>query len=118
VLGAWNGASTAVRVRFTAGLPNDTFTVLDSSGGSTVKLGTVTTNGDYVSLTTNVASTMTRSADGTSIVVTLGTPSNVSLTPVGAKNMSWSVGSAIKDVAGNVIITPATRTETDTDVDF
>jgi hypothetical protein len=118
VLGAWNGASTAVRVRFTAGLPNDTFTVLDSSGGSTIKLGTVTTNGDFVSLTTNVASTMTRSVDGTSIVVTLGTPSYVSLVAVGAKNMSWSVGSGIKDAAGNVITTPATRSETDSDVDF
>jgi hypothetical protein len=117
VLNGWNGASTAVRVRFTAGLPNDTFTVLDSSGGTTVKLGSVTTNGDYVTLSTNITATMARSAGGTAIVVTLGTPSNVSLTAVGAKNMSWSVVTGIKDLAGNVI-NAATRTEADADVDF
>jgi hypothetical protein len=119
VLSGWNGASIAVRVRFTAGLPNDTFTVLDGSGGTTVKLGSVTTNGDYVSLTTTItASTMVRSADGRSIVVTLGTPSNVSPLAVTAKNMSWTVGAGIKDLAANIITTPASRAETDLDVDF
>jgi hypothetical protein len=117
VLSGWNGAGTAVRVRFTAGLPNDTFTILDSSGGATVKLGSVTTNGDYVILTTTITSTMARSADGTSIVVTLGTPSYVSLSAVGAKNMGWSVVTGIKDLAGNVI-NAATRNEADADVDF
>jgi hypothetical protein len=119
VLSGWNGASTAVRVRFTAGLPNDTFTVLDSGGGASVALGSVATNGDYVSLTTTItSSTMVRSTNGTSIVVTLGTPSNVSAFAVGARNMAWTVGAGIKDLAGNIIATPATRTETDTDVDF
>jgi hypothetical protein len=107
-----------VRVRFTAGLPNDSFTVLDSGGGATVALGSVATNGDYVTLTTTITSTMARSADGTSIVVTLGTPSNMSAFAVGAKNMTWTVGAGITDVAGNVIATPATRSETDADVDF
>jgi Bacterial Ig-like domain len=119
ILNGWSGASTAVRVRFNAGSPNDTFTVLDSSGGSTVKLGTVTTNGDYVSATTSIASsTMVRSADGKSIVVTLGTPSNVSPVAVTAKNMSWALAAGPKDLAGNAVATPATRAETDADVDF
>jgi hypothetical protein len=122
VLSGWNGASTSVRVRFTnAGTFGgaDTFTVLDASGGATVALGSVATNGDYVSLTTTIASsTMVRSANGTSIVVTLGPPSNVSFLAVGAKNMTWTLGTGIKDLAGNVIVTPATRSETDADVDF
>jgi len=118
VLAGWSGASTAVRVRFTDASSNDTFTVQDSSGGTTVKLGTVTTGGNYVSANANVTSTMVRSADGKSVVVTLGTPSNVSLFAVGAKNMSWALAAGPKDVAGNALATPATRAETDSDVDF
>jgi hypothetical protein len=118
VLSGWNGASTAVRVRFSAGVPNDSLTVLDASAGATVKLGSVATNGDYVSLTTTIASTMARSADGASIVVTLGAPANVSPLAVTAKNMSWAVAGGVKDLAGNAIGMPATPSETDSDVDF
>jgi hypothetical protein len=119
ILSGWSGASIGVRVRFTAGFPNDTFTVLDSSGNATVKLGTVTTNGDYVTLTTSISSsTMVRSADGKSVVVTLGTPANLSLAAVSAKNMSWALVAGPQDVAGNALATPATRAETDSDVDF
>jgi hypothetical protein len=118
ILSGWSGASTAVRVRFTDASSNDSFTVQDSGGGATVKLGTVTTNGNYVSANANVASTMARSADGRSVVVTLGSPSSVSLLAVGAKNMSWALAAGPKDVAGNALATPATRVETDTDVDF
>ena len=107
-----------MRVRFTDASSNDTFTVQDSGGGTTVKLGTVTTGGNYVSANANVTSTMVRSADGKSVVVTLGTPSNVSLFAVGAKNMSWTLAAGPKDVAGNALATPATRAETDSDVDF
>jgi hypothetical protein len=78
----------------------------------------VTTNGNYVSATTTFNSTMLRSADGRSIIVTLGTPSSVQSTAVAPKNMSWTVGSGIKDLAGNTITTPATWNETDNDVDF
>ena len=118
ILSGWNGSSTAVQVRFTNSSSNDTFTVLNSSGGTTVKLGTVTTGGNYVTTTTTIgSSTMVRSGDGKSIVVTLGTPSNVS-SAVSAKNMSWALAAGPKDLAGNALATPATRAETDTDVDF
>jgi large repetitive protein len=118
ILSGWSGASTTVRVRFVDASSNDTFTVQDSSGGTTVKLGTVTTNGNYVTASANISSTMVRSADGKSVVVTLGTPSNVSFLAVGAKNMSWALVAGPKDTAGNALATPATRAETDTDVDF
>jgi chitinase len=118
VWSGWNGSSTTVRVSFTNNSTNDSFTVLDSSSGATVHLGSVTTNGNYVSANTTFNSTMVRSADGASIVVTLGTPGSVQSTAVTAKNMSWTVGSGIKDLAGNTITTPATWTETDNDVDF
>jgi hypothetical protein len=118
VLSGWSGASTPVRVRFTNASSNDTFTVQDSGGGTTVKLGTVTTGGNYVTANANVTSTMARSADGKSVVVTLGTPTSVSLSAVGARNMSWALVAGPKDVAGNALATPATRNETDSDVDF
>jgi hypothetical protein len=118
ILSGWSGASTAVRVRFTDASSNDTFTVQDSGGGTTVKLGTVSTNGNYVTANTNITSTMVRSADAKSVVVTLGAPANVPLLAVGAKNMSWALVAGPKDVAGNALATPATRVETDSDVDF
>jgi len=118
ILSGWSGASTAVRVRFADASSNDTFTVQDPSGGSTVKLGTVTTNANYVTASTNVSSTMARSADGKSIVVTLGTPANLPGPAAGAKNMSWALVAGPKDAAGNALATPATRAETDADVDF
>ncbi|MEA2251316.1 MAG: chitinase [Solirubrobacteraceae bacterium] len=120
VLAGWSGASTSVKVRFTNGSfgATDTFTVLDAGANATVHLGSVDTKGDFVSATATFAATMARSADGASIVVTLGTPASVQPTAVAAKNMVWTVGAGIADLAANAIATPATWTETDGDVDF
>ena len=117
VWSGWNGASTSVNVRFTDGGTADTVTVLTATTG-TVNLGSVATNGNYVNANTTFASTMVRSADGASIVVTLGTPANVQATAVTAKNMTWTVGAGITDVVGNAIATPASFTESVSTVDF
>jgi hypothetical protein len=117
VWSTWGGTSTSVKVRFTSS-GNDTFTVLDMSSLANINLGSVATNADYVSSATTFTSTMVRSADGTKIVVTLGTPSNVRSTPNVGRNMSWAVGANIKDLVGNTITTPATYNETDSGVDF
>jgi Bacterial Ig-like domain len=118
VLSGWDGTSTTVRMRFTDNFTTDSFTVLDSSSLANVHLGSVATQGNYVSATTTFNSTMVMSADGKSVIVTLGTPGSVQLTAVTAKNMVWTVGSGITDLAGNAITTPATYTETDSDRDF
>jgi hypothetical protein len=117
VWSGWNGASTAVNVRFTNSGTTDSVTVLSATTG-TVNLGSVATNGNYVSANTTFASTMVRSADGASIVVTLGTPSNVRFTAVTAKNMTWTVGAGITDAVGNAIATPASWSESVSTVDF
>jgi Bacterial Ig-like domain len=117
VWSGWNGASTNVKVTFTDSFSADSFTVVTATTG-TVNLGSVATNGNYVSATTTFTSTMARSADGASIVVTLGTPTSVQSTPVAAKNMTWTVGAGITDLVGNAIATPATSSETVSDVDF
>ena len=43
-----------------------------------IKLGSVATNADYVTATVTFNATMAMSSDGASVIVTLGTPSNVS----------------------------------------
>jgi hypothetical protein len=118
VLSGWDGSSTAMQVRVTAGfLAPDPFTVLDNSGGTTVHLGSVQTNGDYVTLTATFAVTMVRS--GSSVVVTVGALQSgfVSLLANGAQNMTWTVDTAVKDLAGNAVTT-ASVTESASDVDF
>jgi hypothetical protein len=117
VWSGWSGASTTVHLRFTNNFSNDSFTVLDTADATTVHLGSVATGGDYVSATTTFSATMSRSADGASIVITLGTPASVRSTAVTAKNMVWTVVAGIKDLAGNAL-TATTWTETDSDVDF
>ena len=117
VWSGWNGSSTSVKVTFTDSFSADTFAVVTATTG-TINLGSVATNGNYVSANTTFTSTMVRSADGASIVVTLGTPTSVQSTPVTAKNMKWTVGAGITDLAGNAIATPASYTETVSDVDF
>jgi hypothetical protein len=117
VWSGWDGSSTSVKVTFTNSSSADTFGVVTATTG-TINLGSVATNGNYVSATTTFTSTMVRSADGASIVVTLGTPTSVQSTPVTAKNMTWTVGAGITDLLGNAITTPASYTETVSDVDF
>jgi hypothetical protein len=118
VLSGWDGTSTAVKLRFTNST-TDSFTVLDSNSQANVHLGTVATKGNYVTTTTTFSATMAMSADGTSVVVMLGTPSNVASTANTAKKMVWTFSTSIKDLAGNAITTsPSTWTETDSDRDF
>jgi chitinase len=119
VWSGWGGTSATVRVRFTDVTGNaDTFTVLDAASAANVKLGTVATNGNYVSANTTFDSTMVRSADGASIVVTLGTPASVQGTAVTAKNMTWTPVIGITDLAGNTSTTAPSWTETVSSVDF
>jgi hypothetical protein len=117
VWSGWGGASTTVNVRFTDATTADTVTVL-TAGAGTVKLGTVATNGNYVGATTTFASTMVRSADGASVVVTLGTPGSVQATAVTAKSMRWTPVVGISDIVGNTSTTATAFTETDADVEF
>jgi hypothetical protein len=120
VLAGWNGSSTAVQVKVTAGvLAPDPFTVLDNGGGTTVHLGTVQTNGDYVTTNAIFAATMARSADHASVVVTLGVQQSgiMAVLAAGAQNMTWTVDNAVKDLAGNAVTTVSV-TESASDVDF
>jgi hypothetical protein len=130
ILSGWSGTGPAnVKVRFFDGTP-DAFTVLDSVNGANVKLdaGTTTNGGvtlgasaNYVTGTVTFAATMTRSADGKSFVITLGTPdfsTRIATTAVTSKNMTWTPKAGSTDLAGNTLASTATWTETDVDRDF
>ena len=113
----WDGASAAVHIKFTSS-GNDPITVLNTANNaSAIHLGSVQTNADYVTATTTFNATMAMSSDGTSVVVTLGTPSNVSSSASPGRNMSWKPKASVKDLAGNAAST-TTYTETSSDVDF
>jgi hypothetical protein len=116
VLTGWSGASTAVHIKFTSS-GNDTITVLTTADATSIKLGSVATNADYVTTTTTFNATMALSADGTSVVVTLSTPSNVSSSASPGRNMSWTPNTSVKDLAGNAVSATAYN-ETSSDVDF
>ncbi|HSS56947.1 MAG TPA: Ig-like domain-containing protein [Solirubrobacteraceae bacterium] len=112
----WDGSSTAVHIKFTSS-GNDTITVLTTADATSIKLGSVATNADYVTTTTTFSATMALSSDGTSVVVTLGTPANVSASASPGRNMSWTPNASVKDLAGNAASTTPYN-ETDSDVDF
>jgi hypothetical protein len=112
----WSGASTAVHIKFTSS-GNDTITVLTTGNVASINLGSVPTNGDYVTTTTTFNATIAMSADGASVIVTLGTPSNVSSSASPGRNMSWTPSASVKDLAGNAASTTA-YSETNSDVDF
>ena len=116
VWSGWSGASTAVHIRFRSS-GNDTITVLTTADATSIKLGSVATNGDYVTTTTTFNATMAMSPDGTSVIVTLGAPSNVSASASPGRNMSWTPNASVKDLAGNAVSTTAYN-ETSSDVDF
>ena len=115
ILGNWTGSSTTVTVRLTNAANNDTITVL--SGSTTVHVGSVATGGNFVTGTLNfTGSTMVRSADGTSITITLGTTTGTTKTVAGT-NMTWTPDAAATDLAGNAVSTTA-YVETLGDTDF
>jgi chitinase len=115
LLAGWSGASTAVHIRFTSG-GNDTITVLTTANAA-INLGSVATNADYVSATVTFNATMAMSSDGTTVVVTLSTPSSVNASASPGRNMSWTPSASAKDLAGNAASTTAYN-ETSSDVDF
>jgi len=126
VLSTFTGASATVGVRFINSASADGFTVVDGSGAATLKLDTGTTttagvalNGQFVRATATITGTMTRSADGHSFTIVLGTVSaTVAATSAApATNIRWNVKAGATDRAGNAVAA-ATVTETDSDVDF
>jgi hypothetical protein len=132
ILSGWSGTSAAtVKVRFfNVSSSLDGFTVLDSGSNANVKLDAGTTsspgvtlgsNANYVSNTVNFTATLTRSADGKSFVVTLGTPDNssrVNSAQVTGANITWTPKAGPTDLAGNALAGTTSYTQTGSGRDF
>lgn len=136
VLSSFTGSAASVIVRFydedddDSHNYGDSFTVLDAGGQANVKLdagsfwgidGGVFTGRTYVTDTVNFAATMTRSSDGRSFVITLGSPdrsSRLVTATQSAANMIWLPRSGPTDAAGNGLGDLGWVYESDNDRDF
>jgi hypothetical protein len=111
ILAGWNGTATSVTVRLLRTTGNDQLEVWDSADTSQIPLGTVDLGrSDYVSNTRSfTGSPMVMS--GTTVTITLGTPSGGVRRAGGSGTMTWTPAPTPYDVAANACL-PIPRTET------
>ena len=116
ILAGWTGAATPVVVRFRNTNP-DGLTVFNASNTTQLALGSVASGNGYVTADrTFTASSMVLS--GSTISVTLGTPSGATPTATGTTSLRWTTSTAATDLAGNPLVA-GTITETGIiDLDF
>ncbi len=117
IVASWTGASTTVTVRLTQNGGGDRVQIRDPSGG-VLPLGTVFLNRtDFTAANRDfTGSTMVMS--GTTITITLGSPSGAVTTAAAAATMSWTPDAATTDLAGNACSTTSRTEATPLDLDF
>ena len=117
ILTGWTGSSTAVTVRITNSGSNDSVAIWNAANAAQLPLGTVATNGNYVTANSVFAATMVQS--GATITVTLGALSSGTVrTQTVNTTMAWTPSATATDAAGNACTT-TTRNETGAaDIDF
>jgi hypothetical protein len=122
ILSGWTGAATNVVVRFTNNASTDSVAIWNAANSAQLALGSINTNGDYVSAgvtfgASGTASTMTQS--GSTIRVTLGTASSSSVkTNATPKAMAWAPSATATDGAGNACSTTGATESGANDIDF
>jgi hypothetical protein len=117
ILASWTGAAATVRVKFQnngcAGA--DALTVLDSSGGTGVHLGTVCLGGDFVN-GQSFFTTSTMVMTGNTVIVTLG--GSDSMKAASNTTLSWTPSTLATDIAGNAMAATAVNESGTVDTDF
>ena len=122
VLAGWTGTATNVVVRITNNAGGDLLTIRNAANTAQLPLGSVNLIGTlYVAANrdfgaTGTASTMVQS--GTTITITLGTPSGVTGTQVAAGTMAWTPTVTMTDRAGNTCQTTVANETGAADVEF
>ena len=119
ILAGWNGSSTSVTLRLNQqnGTPGDRLQVWDAANTTQLPFGLIRLFNDYVSAD-RVFSGSTMVMSGSTVTVTLGSPSGATLTATGSGNISWGPVTTITDAAGNAC-SNANVTETGAaDLDF
>ena len=122
VLSGWTGATTNVVVHIANGALGDQLSVRNASNDAQLPLGTVALIGTaYVSAdrdfgATGTSSTMVQS--GTTITITLGTPSGTTGTEALPGSMTWTPTTTTTDRAGNTCQTTVAIETGAADVEF
>jgi hypothetical protein len=127
ILAAWDGNSKVVNIRFNEGSGGnspDTITVLD--GATTVGLGTIALNADFIDGsngdTFTFPGTMVLSGNALTLTITgsgSGSGGTVNAAgTAGAHNIQWTPASTIKDTSNNSINTTQVTETGTTDGDF
>ena len=116
VLAGWSGAAAPVVVRLHNGNP-DILTVYNAANAVLLALGSVDTTKKYVDAnTTFPGSTMVLS--GSTIAITLGTPSGPTQTASGQSRLQWTTSTAATDRAGNPVVAATVAESGAGDLDF
>ena len=118
ILAAWTGGSTNVTVRLNNNGVSDNVTIYNAANTTQLPLGTITLNRtDYTTGSrTFTGSTMVMS--GSTITITLGTPSAATTTAAATATMSWTPSATATDLAGNACSTAARPEGGTADKDF
>lgn len=105
ILAGWTGTATNVVVRITNAAGGDSVTIRNAANTAALPFGSVNLVGTaYVTATRDFGATGTASsmvASGSSITITLGTPSGAVGTQGTGNNMAWTPSAAATDRAGN-----------------
>ena len=116
ILSGWTGASTNVVVRFTNAGTSDTFAVWNAANTAQLPLGSVNTNGNFVTAATTAGasgtpSTMVLNTAARTITITLGTVAGTLNTDAANRTAAWTPAAAAFDRAA-VAMSTAVRNET------
>lgn len=118
IIAGWTGGSTAVTIRLVQNAGGDQVQVRNGANTAALPLGTVLLNRtDFTTVTRNfTASSMVMS--GSTISITLGTPSGAVTTAAAAAGMSWTPSATAWDRAGNACTVVARAELGPVDLDF
>lgn len=117
----WTGTSRNVVVRITNSGTNDVLTVWNATNTTQLALGSVALGGDFVQADTTFGASGTLSSmvqSGTSITVTLGTPSSTAARETATVTAVWTPSSAATDAAGNACTTTSATESGSADRNF
>ncbi len=122
VLAGWTGGATNVVVRIAAVPGGDVFTIRNAANTAQLPLGSIDLGGSqYVSTDRDFGATGTPSSmvqSGSTITLTLGTPSGATGTQVPNKTMAWTPSATATDRAGNACSTTVVNESGPGDVEF
>lgn len=118
IIAGWTGGSTAVTIRLVQNAGGDRVQVRNGANTAALPLGTVLLNRtDFTTVTRDfTASSMVMS--GSTISITLGTPSGAVTTAAAAAGMSWTPSATAWDRAGNACTVVARAELAPVDLDF